>query len=105
MSADVSAGMLPAYSEVDLWAMKSIFNKGFGCNSCRTGIDKRFDTSTADTGEVMTYAYITSPGYGSRLPTYADMKLERILLNRHCGPDPGAHSSMDEQDASDSEEK
>jgi len=93
MSADVSAGILPAYSEVDLWAMRSIFNKGFGCNSCksssgRTGTDKRFDRSSAGSGEAQTYAYITSPGYDG-LPTYADMKSERILLNRHCEPYPG----------------
>jgi hypothetical protein len=68
--------------------MKSIFSKGFGCNSCRTGTNERPGISTAASGEVQTYAYITSPGYDG-LPTYADMKSERVLLNRHCGPYTG----------------
>jgi hypothetical protein len=84
--------------------MKSIFNKGFGCNSCRTGINERSDTSTADSGGVQTHAYITSPGYDG-LPTYADMKSERILLQRHCGPYPGGQLLMDEQYVFDHEEE
>ena len=101
MSADVSAGLLPAYSAVDLWAMKSIFNKGFGCNSCSTGTNQHSysfisspSTSTAASAATSTHAYITSPGYDG-LPTYAEMKSERVLLNRRCGPYPNNSSDSE----------